>query len=252
MKTQKIRNNIFDEEWWDCLARLREARALVLRDAEAFHEAAMTLERIGQIVCGQIGKGLGDYRDAIVDLIEPGDTPEADSVKRLFDTVKDARNMAVHEGAWARHLSSRLVELLILLEQSIGNRMKYAEDIMVRQPVVAEKWHMVTHVRQMMLANSFSTLPVDVDGRWHLITDWMIMRFLRDAGTKADREARLSASLESVIRSGRIEPGRAKCFPGKTPVSELATEMGQEPVLITEGKETPPRLLGILSPFDLL
>lgn len=135
-----IRHNILDAEWSDCLARLREARALVLRDAESFHEAAMTLERIGQVLCGQMRNGLGGYGGELLKLATAEDAPEDNEARRLFETVKEARNMAVHEGAWARHLSSRLVDFFIILEQAIVEKMKRAEDIMVRQPVVAEPW----------------------------------------------------------------------------------------------------------------
>ena len=94
-----IRNNILDAEWSDCLTRLREARALVLRDAEYFHEAAMTLERIGQVLCGKVRNGLGHYADELVELARGNRSTEDNEVRRLFDTVKEARNLAVHEGA---------------------------------------------------------------------------------------------------------------------------------------------------------
>ncbi len=128
-----IRGNIIDAEWSDCLGRLRDARALVLRDAESFHGAAMALERVGQLLCGQVRNGLGAYGGELLELARTAEGIEPPEVARLFDIVRDARNMAVHEGAWARHLNSRLVDLFLILEQAIMDKMQCAQDIMVRR-----------------------------------------------------------------------------------------------------------------------
>lgn len=243
---------MIDAEWSDCLTRLRDARALVLRDAESFHEAAMTLERVGQVLCGQVRNGLGAYGGELIELAKAAEGIEASEVTRLFDTVRDARNLAVHEGAWARHLSSRLVDLFLILEQAIMDKMQCAQDIMVRQPVVAETWHMIAHIRQTMLANSFSSLPVLVNNRWHIITDLMIMRYLRDAADGKAKKARLSIQLETAILQGGIIPLEAKCVTPETKLVELTSAMGCSPALITDGGSSGSRLFGLLTSFDLL
>jgi len=38
--------------------------------------------------------------------------------RKLFEAVLEARNMAVHEGAWIRNRSDQLVELFLLLEEA--------------------------------------------------------------------------------------------------------------------------------------
>jgi CBS domain-containing protein len=248
----KIRTNIIDAEWSDSLSRLRDARALVLRDAESFHQAAMSLERIGQVLSGKVRHGLGAYESELLELALADERPESNGVARLFETVREARNMAVHEGAWARHLSTRLVELLLILEQAIIAKMKCAEDIMVQQPVVAETWHLISHVRQAMLANSFSNLPVLVNNRWHIVTDLMVMRFLRGAANREDRNHRLSTPLGTAIEDRTIAPSEAKCFSRETKLADLDAAMDQGLVLITDGNSSALRLVGILSPFDLL
>lgn len=245
-------SKILPAEWSDCLSRLRDARALVLRDAESFHEAVTVLERIGQVVSGQVRGGLNDYKGALLELALPGEKAESTEVARLFETVREARNMAVHEGAWARHLSSRLVDFFLILEQAIMKKMKCAEDIMVRQPIVAETWHMIAHVRLTMLANSFSNVPVLIDNRWHIITDLMIMRFLRGAPDGKEKKARLSSQLEASIRKGEIVPIVARCFLPETKLDDLISAMDVGPALVTDGNSSAPRLLGILTSFDLL
>jgi hypothetical protein len=248
----KIRTNIIDAEWSDSLSRLRDARALVLRDAESFHQAAMSLERIGQVLSGKVRNGLGAYEGEILELALADANHGANESARLFETVREARNMAVHEGAWARHLSTRLVELLLILEQAIMSKMKCANDIMVQQPVVAETWHLISHVRQTMLANSFSNLPVLVNNQWHIVTDLMVMRFLRGATSKEDRSRRLSTPLGTAFDDRTIAPSEAKCFSRETKLADLDPSMDQGLVLITDGSSGAHRLVGILSPFDLL
>jgi hypothetical protein len=248
----KIRSNILDAEWSDCLIRLRDARALVLRDAESFHEAASALERIGQVLSGSCRNGLGAYEGELIELASSCMELNSTEIRRLFETVKDARNMAVHEGAWARHLSSRLVDFCLILEQAIMDKMKCAEDIMVRQPLVAETWHLIAHVRQAMLANSFSTLPIIVNDRWCLITELMVMRFLGNAGDKKGRRDLLSTSLDHAISSQGIVPLQAKCVQRSAKIVDLWEDMDDRILLVTDTSVSPSRLLGILSAFDLL
>ena len=55
-------------QYSELLANIRNALALMLRDAESFHEASTVLEHIGQVLAAQIRRGLGDYRDEILSL----------------------------------------------------------------------------------------------------------------------------------------------------------------------------------------
>lgn len=248
----KIRGNIIDAEWSDCLSRLRDARALVLRDAESFHEAAMALERIGQVLCGQMRNGLAAYENELLELAKAEVGPESEECSRLFETVREARNMAVHEGAWARHLSSRLVDFILILEQTIMAKMKCAEDIMVRHPVVAETWHFIAHVRQTMLVNSFSSLPVYINDCWHIVNDHIVVRFLRGAENSMERKNRLSTPIGPLIQEGKVIPLKATCVSPKTKLQDLNFGPDKSLILIVECESSPPRLVGILSPFDLL
>jgi hypothetical protein len=103
-----------------------------------------------------------------------------------------------------------------------------------------------------MLANSFSSLPVLVNNRWHIITDLMIMHYLRDVTDGKAKKARLSVQLETAIQEGGVVPLEAKCFPPETKLVELISAMGPSPALITDGGSIGSRLFGILTSFDLL
>lgn len=238
------------------LAQLRNARALVLRDAESFHEASTVLEHIGQVLAKQVRNGLGGYQSEILSLASESERCDREEAARLFKTVREARNMAVHEGAWARHLSSRLVDLFLILEEAIMTKMDRVEDLMVRDPVITETWCLVAHARKTMLANSFSFLPIFIGGEsgghWKLLTDVVVMRFLRSAESKADSQRRLSAPIGDAIAKGELEATGAVCCPPHTLLSELLLKINHLPVLVTQEFDGKPRLLGIIAPFDLL
>ena len=231
MAANKIREDIHVNEWSYCLFLSRDGRALILRDAESFHEAATKLEQIGQILSGKIRNGLGRYRDVLLELMEMSGQDRIDENERLFDVVKDARNMAVHEGSFARHLSSRLIDLFLILEEAIMTKLQRVVDIMVRNPVVAETWQMVANARRDLLANSFSFLPILHNGKWQLIADSEVMRFLRNPSDLSKND-RLSMSLDVTIKEESIRLISAKtCAPSDT-IVYLTEIIESFPVLI--------------------
>lgn len=241
-----------DAERSDCLLRLRDARALILRDTEAFHQAATSLERVGQVLCGQVRNGLGSYKGVLLELAEHAADCDPQEVNRLFRVVKDARNMATHEGAWARHLSSRLVDLLLILEKSIQMNMNIVKDIMVRNPQIAEPWHIVSHVRNAMLANSFSCLPILVSNKWHTVSDLAIMSFLRNPSFHGDLKTRLSYRIDEAIDEGLIKIIKANECNQNSYLQDIYEKMTTEPILVTDTHNDFPIIVGILTAFDLL
>lgn len=243
-----------------CLAMSRDARALVLRDAEAFHEASTALEHIGQIFYSQVLNGLWHYKDKLIDHAALAGGITTDQADRLFRVIHNARNSAVHDGAWARHVSEKLIEFLVNLEDGIqssmknkrNNNMLKVEDIMVRSPVVAETWQMVAHVRREMLTNSFSNLPIFWDGSWYVITDNALMQFLRSAVNRDDLKLRLNSQIETALQENKVHVARAKTCSDQDNVDEAVRMMKSEPVLLVCHHGDEKRLVGILSAFDLL
>jgi len=238
------------------LARLREARALVLRDAESFHEAVTALEHIGQVFAGQIRTGLGSYQKEILALAAEAERFTQEEVTRLFTVVREARNMAVHEGAWVRHLNTRLVDLFLILEEAIMSKMQRVEDLMVRTPVAAEPWHLLGHVRKLMLANSFSNIPVHVESsgtrEWRILTDTTIMRWLRGATSKTEETRRLSTPVSDALEKHLIVAEKADCCRSDALVSELLPRMNHLPILVTQLVNGQEQLVGLIMTFDLL
>ena len=240
----------------DFLTRLRAARASVLRDSESFGDASIVLEQIGQVITGKIGNGLKDYEPAIIDLAKNVEGVREESVSRLFNVVREARNRAIHDGAYARHLTSRLTDLLLILEEAIMTNMECVEDLMVRNPVSVELWQPVSEVRRMMLANSFTCIPVyqvtEGKGRWMLIRDSALMHWVRAEPSKKKQKERLAMSVGKAITLHGLSVKGAICCKPDTKLDEILPRMNDQPTLVIQKIEDQDRLLGILTAFDLL
>ncbi len=237
-----------------CLELMRNARALVLRDSESFHEAASVLEHVGQIIGGVLHNGLKGYEASLLALADRTRRHSRDEVARTLNVVRNARNDAAHDGAWARHLNSRLLDLLLILEEGIMADTTLIEDIMVRGPVTAEPWHLVNQARRAMLANSFSCLPFIHEKEWHLLCDSAIVQYLGTARSGEIRRRVLEATIEHALSTKLIELTRVKtCLP-KDPIAKAVELLNETslPVLVIEESGSGPRLLGIVTAFDLL
>jgi hypothetical protein len=240
--------------------QLRVARAAAFRDAEAFQEIVFVLERLGAYLSNERGN-LGTYLTRIKE--EAARSPMADEIPRelpdfhqqfdvKYDIVREARNAAVHEGALARHLTSNAVELSLVLEEAIMSERHQVSDFMVRNPVCAFMWQPLSFIRQTMLVNSFTYLPVPVEGggntAWRLISDFQLGQCLRKNG-KVMRDA-LIQRLQAAVNSGQIELSSARtCHPQDKIETVLQTSEGFPTLVLSPNNK---ELLGILTPFDLL
>jgi CBS domain-containing protein len=240
------------------LESLRTARAAALSDAEGFPEVLFALERVGIALSGIVG-ALREYRTSLRELALRSPLATAlTPLQRhchidfdpLFEIVREARNDALHHGAFARHLTRHAVELCLLLEDGLMSNATVVADFMVRDPVSAELWQPLSLIRQQMLANSFSYLPVHLkDGSWGLLADLAIARAVaRSLGTGKRKEA-LASTLEEALANRSVEISAATViFPSETVETALAKCDGR-PLLVADGVG---RLVGILTSFDLL
>src|SRR5438105_8238615 len=96
--------------------RFRAAREAAQHDAENFDQIIFALEQLGTHLCKSQGT-LASYANAIFalacksPLAKPSDTQRSFSTPfdMLFDLVREARNTAMHEGAFARHLTQHTI-----------------------------------------------------------------------------------------------------------------------------------------------
>ncbi|WP_439892497.1 hypothetical protein ACS7SF_08365 [Ralstonia sp. 25C] len=248
---------------------LRAARYAALADSESFTEICFAIEALGLRLFGR-QEAMGDYKDRIAECAQAsplfGLLPQTfPGVFKTFDalyrTVKQARNDAMHTGAYARHATEAAIELCIGLEEALMTNGKLAVgDVMVKSPITVEPWQPVAHARQLMLMHSFSFLPVRLDGTWSLISELGLARYLNvGAGQKAER---LGKSIDVAVKDGL----ELKAVPAETILR--ATDSTNKPLTATPGQNGPSlwlvvesicvdgkdqlHLAGVLSPFELM
>ena len=125
-------------------------------------------------------------------------------------------------------------------------------DYMVRGPVCAALWQPISYIRQAMLINSFSYLPVLWAGdkqqaTWHLISDYTIAQYVRHK----DRNARLAKTLEEALTTGDVIPNKAHLCAVDASIEDALALSDGKPILVHQ-KFNEDELLGIVAPFDLL
>jgi len=232
---------------------LRSARAVVLSDSEAFDHAARILEHVGQVLSDKVDFGFGKYKDAICALADASSPIHDARTEVLFETVRIARNDAVHSGAFIRHHATRLVELILILEEAIMSSGSEAQDVMVQNPTTAELWHNIATIRRAMLANAFSYLPVrDQEGNWCIVSDYAVARFLKQASNTSERNDRLGRRLGDVVTSGDIKLIVCERFQRTEKIETFVEYTEYGPVLVVEGQQGETLLVGIVTASDLL
>jgi hypothetical protein len=237
--------------------QLREARALAINDAEAYDQLLFSIERLGSALSRAVG-GLKDFEQSLTSLA--GNSALAKFVPKqwrdwhtpfptLYDMVRDARNDALHLGAFARHLTAHAIQLEIILEDALMSQAKTVSDFMVRSPVCAGLWQPISFIRQQMLANSFSYLPVLKDGKWYLVSDLSIATYLRAKAN--ERKQRLAHTLLDAIESGGLQLLGAICFQADANIDQVIKTFDGRPVLVCHRNDHE-ELIGILTAFDIL
>ena len=243
--------------------QLRQARAAALRDSEGYQEILFTMERIGIRLRGELG-ALGHYKEHLSR--QSAASPLADSLPSqwpawhtrfddLYDEVVHARNDALHYGAFARLLTSHAVQLALVLEDALMKDATKVSQFMVRAPTTAMLWQPVSFVRQVMLANSYSVLPVfdttAMPPTWRLLSEGAIAKYLRSATTNEERKRRLAGTVEQALCEGRFAADPAKVVTADEPVMNLLDDIEKHPVLVVNEKNAS-ELVGILTAFDIL
>ena len=239
--------------------RLRAARYAAHADAEGFGEVCFAIEALGLRFHGAEGS-LGIYKPHMkkLSLVAPSLTELPcqfpmffTRFDALYDTVRRARNDAMHSGVYARHATSAAIELCIGLEEAVMNPdapLTKVSDFMVKTPIFVEPWQPLAQARQLMLTHSFSFLPVFL-GKWRLVSEIALAQFLR---ASPNRPKALALSIQDALSHG------LHLIPAKTlrAGDEISKVLGQKPTsrsptlwLVIDDEA---RLSGVLAPFELM
>ena len=244
--------------------RLRDARYAALADAEGFGEVCFAVEALGLRLSEKEG-ALGSYKKSVRGLSVHStvlclshEWPLYFSTfDALYETVTNARNDAMHTGAYARHATSAAIELCIGLEEALMNQDKVrrtkVEEFMVKSPVSVEPWQLVAQARHLMLMHSFSFLPVHIDGQWKLVSEFALAKYLH---LTVDRKHALASPLAVAVgekQEPKLELVEAEVVRQGTSIAALFgnTETKQRSFLwlVTDASN---HLAGVLSPFELM
>ena len=241
--------------------QLREARAIALADAEGFPALLFCIERLGTRLTDSV-HSLEHYKGSMVNFARRSALAESvprrfrnllTPFPRLYDIVREARNEALHHGAFARNLTSSAIQLALVLEDALMADQHTVGDYMVRGPVCAEPWQPMSFIRQQMLANSYSYLPVllleeDV-WVWRLVSDHWVATYLR----RGDRKKLLAKRLEDAIQEGPTELPQAPVCKADTPIGNALSLLEDHglPLLVFD-EYKPSHLVGVVTAFDLL
>lgn len=238
---------------------LRNARYKSLADAEEYISIIHCVERLGSLLMKNKNKSfctLGDFKDCLHDFVKCYH-PECKKWETLYKLVRNGRNDLVHEGAAARQLTKWLIEMCIVLEDALiiaangGEQAMMAEDLMIREVVVAESWEELATVRHKMLERSISYIPTFLSKNgeqadWYLIEDGDLARYFREnSGNPPPRRQKVGEVVE------KLEIRKAKKVVCSAKIEEIFDIIMKEPVLVVDKSDTN-RLLGILTAFDLL
>jgi len=204
---------------------------------------------------------LGKYQQIIVEYARRSPLAEGLSTSSssqtpfsaLIDYVRNSRNDALHQGAFARHLTNHVIKLALVLEDALTVDAVVISDFMVHGPVCAYLWQPLAYVRQQLLLNSFTYLPVLADDGTPtntLISDLSLAMYL--GRNVAERKRRFAHPLKKAVESGEMKLTPTISLSINTPVHEALSRMTGPPVLVISASDAPVRLLGILTAFDVL
>ncbi len=231
----------------------RLARAKALADGEGFQEILFSIERLGGSL-NPTGGGLGNYEERLTQLARKSSLfddsiPGNISFSILFGIVRVSRNDAMHQGAFARHLTNNAIKLALILEDAIVTeaRLMDAQHFMVLNPICAELWQPMSLIRQKVLANSFTYLPFEAEGKWNFVSDYSIATYLRNG---LNRKEKLAERLDVAIRNGLQHEIAAMVLTTDSVETVLKTGLGK-PVLVFDD-EAFEHLAGIITPFDVI
>ncbi len=241
--------------------QFRAARAKAYEDAEGFQGVLFCLEGMGIHLSERV-ENLDKYKMRLAQIAEGSplarDVPNEHgswhaSFDSLYEALRLARNDAVHQGAYARTLTSHAMELALIFEDALMSEATQVSHFMVRDPICAKAWQPVSFVRQQMLIHSFTYLPIywDRSKSWRLVSEHVVARFLRGAGSGEDRKRRLASSLKDVADTHNFPLLDALTAVPNARIESILNSISERPILVVNG-EGPDSLVGILAASDIL
>jgi hypothetical protein len=243
------------------LATLRDARATALADAEGADAVIFAIESLGRFLFGQ-DKALEQTSPALVTWVTDVLKNErgCELEKRLM-LLRYGRNQRMHKGFAARNLTADAVRVATTLEEALlVDWSKYtAEDLMTRGPLVAQPWWTFGMVRDAIIENAYSHLPIWRDGRWQAISErrvaMLTQRARREPKALDLRNVRIDQHPPDRAKFGvlldHLLAGDSAVVASSTPAKDLDLDTGCV-LVVRKSEGAVDELVGILTPSDIM
>lgn len=236
--------------------QLRSARSVAFADAEGFQAILHAIELMGQHLIRKVGD-LGKYEKALRD--QAGDSPLSENIPSnwpechtafppLYSELRQARNDAMHQGAYARILTDHAVELATILEDALMKDASKVSQFMVRGVVEAKSWHPVSYVRQQMLRHAFSYLPIQYKNAWQVISDYSVAQYLRSSENRGEL---LGRRVSEAVAAGELRLEEALVVAPKDTLTAILGKIDRAPLLVVDSDHED-MLVGLLTAADVL
>jgi hypothetical protein len=243
--------------------QFRLARAKAQSDAEAFDEVLFCLERLGLRLTGTVGT-LGIYKvelekaaqhSPLAQLIPTACPAMHTAFPALYEELRDARNAALHQGAFARLLTHHAIQVALIIEDALMSAASLVSQFMVRDAIEAQPWQPVSFVRQQMLTHSFSFLPlwhtINHSEGWYFISETAVARYLRQVSAGEERNSRLATSVSDAITAGLLKATPTEPVRPDLTITQAVERLNGIPLVVAD-PSSPEVLLGIVTAFDVL
>lgn len=227
------------------LKLFRKARYAALEDAENFREICFALEELGCRINGSNTRSLRKYSGVLRSFVH---TRQRQEFTVLFNMVVDTRNEASHRGVFARNLSEKSIKLSLNLEEGLSSMTIKVKHLMSENVVFAQEFHSLAKIREIMLENSFSYIPICLSERYYFLSDTLVAKKWMTLASKDKEQYNTKVSnlfsLEELLIAEEIL--------SEEPKSLAYSKIQHLPLLVVDGKHQSRKVIGILAPFDLL
>ena len=93
-------------------------------------------------------------------------------------------------------------------------------------------------------------MPLYSDGRWYLLADAQIARYLGPEREGSERTKRLAATIGEVFHELKLRPVEPR--PEDTSLGDALAHLEEDPVLLVHRAGQRNALIGLVTAFDLL
>lgn len=240
------------------LKLFRNARYKTQEDAEDFSCICFALEEFAVFAFRVKKSGLGKYKDDYRKFFK-NNFFNGERLYALLCVVHKSRNDYAHQGVFARNSARKAQSLAIELESKLMKDLSRLEHIMSEDIAYANPELTVSKIREIMLLNSFSYLPLRYDdSTYYMISDIDIARLWnkRWDDNRSENEKIRNEKLyithfreifdEHLPKGSKI---KADILDGDIEIEEVADKLSHIPILV-KGKSG--AIVGIVTAFDWL